>query len=598
MNIFRIAWRSILHRGFGSFLTICSMALGVMLVVSVLSIHGLVSDFFYNNSSFGYNILVGARGGNLQLTMNTVYYLSQPVENVPYEYYLAFCDQERRQEELEHSLAYQTLKNELDTLQLLGNPNAGAAALATLIAHETAQNLWMTDFRYRTQFDQDGMYHKYTSVAIPLCLGDSYEIGGDQATFFRCVGTTPEFFSELVLDIDTDEKFQFATGRAFVRKSEAHGFFECVLGAMVARQSGLKIGDKLYPTHGDPNDSSARVHDEAFTVVGILEGTRTPHDRAVFLNMEGFFLMEDHAKPIDDADSPSDATEGPFDVDPFEESETVEEFDVDTGNVGESTADPDGNPRSNPRSDSASPDLKSVPLPLEQREVTSILIRTSKDDEFGIFAYILPQKINEGTLETTLDWSNFRPVLAQKAAQAVNPVVEVTKFLQTFIGPIQWLLLALTAMICVVSAISILVGIYNSMSQRQHEIAIMRALGASRSKVMAVMLIESILLAGAGGLLGWICGHLLNVAISPLVERQTGVGIGFFDIAPPTPMFAIFNGMIQDWTGWSFLPEWLLNVNLSPEVLLIPGLVLLSILVGIYPAISAYRTDVAKALGK
>ena len=63
-------------------------------------------------------------------------------------------------------------------------------------------------------------------------------------------------------------------------------------------------------------------------------------------------------------------------------------------------------------------------------------------------------------------------------------------------------------------------------------------------------------------------------------------------------MFAIFNGMFQDWTGWSFLPEWLLNVNLSPEVLLIPGLVLLSILVGIYPAISAYRTDVAKALGK
>ncbi len=60
MSIFRIAWRSVMYRGFGSVLTIASMALGVMLVVSVLSIHGLVSDFFRNNSSFGYNILVGA----------------------------------------------------------------------------------------------------------------------------------------------------------------------------------------------------------------------------------------------------------------------------------------------------------------------------------------------------------------------------------------------------------------------------------------------------------------------------------------------------------------------------------------------------------
>ena len=106
MNIFKIAWRSIQHRGLGSLLTILSMALGVMLVVSVLSIHGLISDSFRSNSSFGYDVLVGARGGGLQLTMNTVYYLSQPVENIPYEYYLAFCDKEKRQRELQRCLLY------------------------------------------------------------------------------------------------------------------------------------------------------------------------------------------------------------------------------------------------------------------------------------------------------------------------------------------------------------------------------------------------------------------------------------------------------------------------------------------------------------
>ena len=55
------------------------------MVVAVLSIHGVVSQSFKNNNSFGYNILVGARGGGLQLTLNTVYYLSSPVENIPYE---------------------------------------------------------------------------------------------------------------------------------------------------------------------------------------------------------------------------------------------------------------------------------------------------------------------------------------------------------------------------------------------------------------------------------------------------------------------------------------------------------------------------------
>ena len=31
-------------------------------------------------------MIVGAKGGKLQLTLNTVYYLSQPIENMPYDY--------------------------------------------------------------------------------------------------------------------------------------------------------------------------------------------------------------------------------------------------------------------------------------------------------------------------------------------------------------------------------------------------------------------------------------------------------------------------------------------------------------------------------
>ena len=118
MNSFKIAWRSIQQRGFGSLLTIVSMGLGVTMVVAVLTIHGVVSQSFRANNSFGYNIIVGARGGGLQLTLNSVYYLSKPVENIPYEYYLAFCDQETRERDLKNSIAYHAKQTVEETMAL------------------------------------------------------------------------------------------------------------------------------------------------------------------------------------------------------------------------------------------------------------------------------------------------------------------------------------------------------------------------------------------------------------------------------------------------------------------------------------------------
>jgi putative ABC transport system permease protein len=40
------------------------------------------------------------------------------------------------------------------------------------------------------------------------------------------------------------------------------------------------------------------------------------------------------------------------------------------------------------------------------------------------------------------------------------------------------------------------------------------------------------------------------------------------------------------------------RIRIPLESVLLPSLVFLAILVGIWPAISAYRTDVAKSLGK
>ncbi len=567
MNVLKIAWRSIQHRGLGSLLTVVSMALGVMMVVAVLTIHGVVSQSFKNNNSFGYNILVGARGGGLQLTVNTVYYLSKPVENIPYEYYLAFCDEETRKYELQHSIAHVAQQHEAKTLALAIASQGNAGGLAEALTNELTKASFDYQQAASTKISNAGLYRRYTDIAVPICLGDYY-VDEETGAAFRCVGTKPDFFDKLVLDVDTEEKFSFSQGRAFKEFGPDHGFYECVVGAVVAKRCGLQLGDVLQPTHGDPNSAGAHIHKQGFTIVGIVDRTGTPHDRVVFLNMEGFFLMEDHAKPVED-----DSLLG------INQNEEEAETDADAGQhvAASEEAAPDGS-------------LRRIPLPIEQREVTSILVRTSRDDPYGTLSTFLPPQINQGDLETVLDWSPYRPERSQKAAQAVNPIEQITSLFQVFVDPVRWLLLGLTLMICIVSAISILVGIYNSMSQRTGEIAVMRALGAGRWKVMAIMLCESILLAVAGGALGWFAGHTLNAALGPIVENRTGVSLGFFDFAPGIPLGYLTSGLS--------LPQALARLSISPELLIIPALVLVAIFVGIYPAITAYRTDVSKSLGK
>ena len=90
MSLWKIAWRSIQRRGLASLLTTLSMALGVMLVVAVLLIYGIVSQSFQRSSSLGYNMILGIKGGKLQLVLNSVFYLSRPIENVPWELYEEF----------------------------------------------------------------------------------------------------------------------------------------------------------------------------------------------------------------------------------------------------------------------------------------------------------------------------------------------------------------------------------------------------------------------------------------------------------------------------------------------------------------------------
>jgi putative ABC transport system permease protein len=103
------------------------------------------------------------------------------------------------------------------------------------------------------------------------------------------------------------------------------------------------------------------------------------------------------------------------------------------------------------------------------------------------------------------------------------------------------------------------------MSERRREIAVMRALGARRQTVFSIVLAESILLCFAGGLLGLLLGHGLVFLAAPIVEERSGILIDPFAFEPI-------------------------------ELVLLPVLIVLASIVGFVPGMTAYRTDVAKAL--
>ena len=534
-----IAYRSIRQRGFASVLTMFSMSLGVMLVVAVLSIHGVISQSFRHNSHLGFNVIVGAKGGREQLTLNTVFHLSQPVENVSYDYYLEFLDRETRDREIAVSFRNFAHQSQWETDELLASTGIAGLPSAAL-GDELLRRAAVARDAKRIDLGRSGKYSQLTELVIPVLLGDYFGR-------FRVVGTTPAFFNELAADPDTNKKYEFSAGRNFQFKSEEHGYFEAVVGAAVAREMQVVVGQEISPAHGSPG---GHMHARKFTVVGVLKPTGTPNDRAVFINMEGFYLMEDHAKSVD-AKKPSDEQAGEPEPGMYPADDAQAEMEwkerIAKKFRVERTANPD-------------------PLPLEQREVTALLMRVPVDAAPG-----LQGAVNKG-----------------KEAQLVTPVSVITQMFEFIVNPIEWTLLILCVLICVVSGVSILVSIYNSMSERRQEIAVMRALGANRGTILWIILFESTLLSLGGGFLGWLMGHASCYFASPYVEQQTGVTVGFNLFSEP---FAYPAKMFSD-------ANWTEYVKVPWETVLVPGLVVGAIIVGLVPAFAAYRTDVAKSLGK
>jgi putative ABC transport system permease protein len=126
--------------------------------------------------------------------------------------------------------------------------------------------------------------------------------------------------------------------------------------------------------------------------------------------------------------------------------------------------------------------------------------------------------------------------------------------------------LALVAqLVALVATGSILTSIYNSMSARRRDIAILRALGARRQTIFSAIVLEAVAIAALGMMVGYAFYLAIVAGTGAVIRAQTGV--------------------VLDPFAWDPVLVW------AP--LLMIGL---SALAGVVPAYKAYRTNVAENL--
>ncbi|HLP84488.1 MAG TPA: ABC transporter permease [Phycisphaerales bacterium] len=463
MTDFTIVLRSLRARAFSTIITILSVAIAVMLILSLLTLRNSGKAAFERGSG-DMHLLITAEDSPLVSVLNSVFYANAPRRPVTWTKYQQIA----------------------------------------------AQAPW--------------------AYTVPTAIGDSYR-------GFPVVATTTDMFTKFVPAADAPWKLSEG---AYFAEGDA-GNWQAVLGSTVAQTTGLKIGDTIYLAHGynpratkpgspDPAANNEHAHDdhdhdhadhddydadheaESTTavhvhrefptkVVGILAPTATPHDRAIFTNLESTWIK--HAK-----------------------------------------------------------DIRARLNPPQDAPATSADLRESERLITGIYTRLVTRPGSDAPANLPQVFDTLRRDGSLTVAQ---PKQETDTLFGSIIDPINRIFVAIAVVVLITSGIGIMLALYNSMEQRRRQIAVLRVLGASASRIFNLVITECAVIGVAGALLG--------TAITLLGTR-----------------LAAFTIM----TRYGVVIE----PTLSPIIIiyLIVATILLAILAGLIPAIMAYRTSVARSL--
>jgi len=127
------------------------------------------------------------------------------------------------------------------------------------------------------------------------------------------------------------------------------------------------------------------------------------------------------------------------------------------------------------------------------------------------------------------------------------------------------ILMLIAIIVVLIATGAVFADIYGSMSTRQRDIAILRALGAKRRSIFSAVVLEAVAIGALGALCGFVVYALLMTTVSEIIRQQTGVLM---------PVFA-----------WNQVHLW------TPL-----GMMALGALGGLVPAAKAYRVPVAQTL--
>lgn len=185
-------------------------------------------------------------------------------------------------------------------------------------------------------------------------------------------------------------------------------------------------------------------------------------------------------------------------------------------------------------------------IPDEHKEVSAVMLKL-RGPESGI---ALREVIQRGRNDATLAW----------------PIGAVMADLFEKMGWMSRVLRLVAYLVMIVAASAILASLYNTMNERRREFAILRALGARRSTLFAVVIGESTVIAGIGAIGGIVVYAGLLALAAGMIRAQTGV---MLDVAETSAAV------------------WLTPV----------AMIALGALSGLLPAFRAYSTEVAQNLG-
>jgi putative ABC transport system permease protein len=373
-----------------------------------------------------------------------------------------------------------------------------------------------------TPFLREG--HPLIEIAILLSLGDSYK-------GYRIVGTTYQ-----ILDLyETD----VAEGRRWERE------FEVVIGAGVAADLNLKLNDAFHSSHGFVLDDNL-VHDdgEKFKVVGILAPSGSVADQLILTSSQSVWAVHDHHDHDHDHEG-HDHDHAHHDHD-HDHDHAHHDHDHDHNHAHhDHDHDHDHDEQGNCILTSKSRYADNL-LDNPEQQITSMLLKF-KNRNFQTLN--LARNINENT-----------------GMQAASPAIEMNR-LYSMMGIGMDALQALALAIMLVSGLSIFFSLFSSLRERRYELALMRVMGASPGRVFILILLEGMLLAFLGYLLGLVLSH---------------------------GCMELFSGFLKesyryDFSGWVFIQEewWVLLASLAI------GLVAAAI-----PAWQAQRTDISTTLGQ